>query len=116
MDSWEHELTVNQARYLSDMLRLGEKDDVSEWRLLMLKVMRPISDQDIATVHLTADELWTIRDVAKSSAQVGTERVGLELLEACARGLLTLAAAQRVEEAEGIAEETGRRLRNARTS
>ena len=95
-------LTRAEACYLSDaipMHMLGPPDQEITGRpypqLLLqvgsafLELRDPVKCSAI-TLNLTEAELWVIREVAKMSVTVGTERVGLNLLAKVYEGLLKL--------------------------
>lgn len=71
---------------------------------LLLKIGGAIleseSQKGLITVHLTLNELWMIREVAKSSVVVGSERVGLNLLLKIYGGLRVLSASAEITDFE----------------
>lgn len=69
---------------------------------LLLKIGGAIleseSQKGLITVHLTLNELWMVREVAKSSVVVGSERVGLSLLLKTYAGIRFLVTASVIGE------------------
>ena len=97
------ELTQLESLYLSDALSMftqGPPDalpnQVSPYPDLLLKIGSAVLETEQrkapVVVELTIEELWIIREVAKSSVVVGNERVGLSLLLKIYGGIRTLAA------------------------
>lgn len=97
------ELTQLESFYLSDCISMfmqGPPDYLpgqgAPYPTLLLKIGGAIleTEQEKApsTVHLSQSELWVMREVTKSSAVVGSERVGLNLLMKIYTGISALSA------------------------
>ena len=96
-------LTQLETLYLSDALSMftqGPPDalpgQASPYPNLLLKICGAVleSEQQKApvNVHLSLNELWMIRESAKTSVVVGNERVGLSLLLKVYSGIRALTA------------------------
>lgn len=101
-------LTLLESIYLSDALSMfmqGPPDapagQASPYPVLLLKIGGAVLETDQkkapVTVHLNLSELWMIREVAKSSVVIGSERVGLSLLLKVYEGIRALAAESDIE-------------------
>ena len=97
------ELTQLESLYLSDCISMfmqGPPDGLpgqgAPYPMLLLKIGGAILETEEqkapATAHLSLSELWVIREVTKSSAVVGSERVGLNLLMKVYTGISALSA------------------------
>lgn len=115
MKTYPFELTRIECTYLSDTLSMFAPGppgagDQGPYPDLLLKVLSAFLEVDgsgkPATVLLSQAELWAIREVAKSSATVASQPVGLALLKKTARGLLTVTAHDEVSEAVAACGET----------
>jgi len=106
--SYYLQLTLLESLYLSDSLSMftqGPPDVVSDSASplpdLLLKVGAAVLETDRTKepvdVALDLHELWIVREVAKSSVVVGSERVGLNLVIKVYEGLRHLAAAADVD-------------------
>ena len=104
------ELTLLEGLYLSDSLSMfsqGPPDVLSEqaspYPNLLLKIGSAVLELDQqetpVSVCLGLNELWMIREVAKSSAVIGGERVGINLLLKVYRGIRNLTAGSDVDSA-----------------
>ncbi len=99
MEDYEVELTQHEVTFLSDSLSIFTQGPSPESRAypdLLLKMGAAFLEMGpsklISCVALSRDELWMIREVAKSSVSVGPERVGLNLLTKAYKGLRRLHA------------------------
>lgn len=95
------ELTKLECLFLSDALSMFApgppgNGEASPYPDLLLKILSAFLEADPAgtpvVVSMTQSDLWVIREVAKSSVSVGSEKVGLNLLTKVARGLLSVTA------------------------
>lgn len=99
------EITFREALYLSDALSChaeGPKGQGSAYPDLLLKLgsailqadpeSSPVGEKPAVMVAFSWPELWIIREAAKTSAAVGQERVGFNLLRKVYRALQTLSA------------------------
>ncbi len=97
------QLTQLESLYLSDCISMfmqGPPDGLpgqgAPYPMLLLKIGGAILETEEqrapATAHLSWSELWVIREVTKSSAVVGSERVGLNLLMKVYTGISALSA------------------------
>ncbi len=113
------QLTPLESLYLSDSLSMftqGPPDALSESASLLpdllLKVGAAVLETDRTKepvdVALALHELWIVREVAKSSVVVGSERVGLNLVIKVYEGLRHLAAAPDVDSVVGALGEVSR--------
>ena len=110
-----------EAIYLSDQLSmhtntapLGDRDIVHPW--LQLKIgSAMLYTSDHATlsyeVELTQKELWTLLEFAKSTVQVGSTKVGVNLAEKFYRTLIGIYAVEAKE--KGFKLYNGRELENS---
>lgn len=119
MTSYSIQLTLLESLYLSDSLSMftqGPPDVLSEsaspFPDLLLKVGAAVLETDRTKepvdVALSLNELWIVREVAKSSVVVGSERVGLNLVIKVYEGLRHLAAAADVDSVVGALGEVSR--------
>jgi hypothetical protein len=116
--SYSIRLTLLESLYLSDSLSMftqGPPEVLSEsasLQDLLLKVGAAVLETDRTKepvdVALALDELWIVREVAKSSVVVGSERVGLNLVIKVYEGLRHLAAAADVDSVVGALGEVSR--------
>ena len=117
--SYSIQLTPLESLYLSDSLSMftqGPPDVLSESASplpdLLLKVGAAVLETDRTNepvdVVLALSELWIVREVAKSSVVVGSERVGLSLVIKVYEGLRHLAAAADVDSVVGELGEVSR--------
>lgn len=89
-------LTKTETLYLSDALSYLDEGPTKErapYPKLLLGLCRLIDEfeehgGETHELPATTEELWRIRDVAKSAARVGNEPVGYTLLVKVARALL----------------------------
>ena len=97
------QLTQLESLYLSDSISMfmqGVPDALPGQTMpypnLLLKiggaVLETEQQKDTATVHVSLADLWVIREVTKSSAVIGSERVGLNLLFKVYTGIRSLSA------------------------
>lgn len=91
------EVTSNEALYLSDRLSIyhyehPDSEEYSPFPGLLLKISAVILADAPIKVALTSNDLWCIREEAKSSVKIGVENVGLNLLKKVYKALLGLAA------------------------
>lgn len=97
------QLTQLESLYLSDSISMftqGPPDalpgQISPFPNLLLKiggaVLETEQQKSPATAHLNLSELWMIREITKSSAVIGSERVGLNLLMKIYNGIRALSA------------------------
>lgn len=97
------QLTQLESLYLSDSISMfmqGTPDSLPGQTMpypnLLLKIGGAVLEteqlRDTATVHVSLADLWIIREVTKSSAVIGSERVGLNLLMKAYTGILALSA------------------------
>lgn len=101
------ELTHSESCYLSDVLShetVAPSRDVRAWPHLLLKVGAAFLEtaegaRESITVGFTEDELWILREVCKTSAHVGSEQVGYNLLLRIYRGLQSLCSSDEVHSA-----------------
>lgn len=115
MEGYETTLTFNEAILLSDSLSMfstGPNQGSHAYPDLLLKVggafMDTGPDKPPARVMFSREELWMIREVAKSPISIGSERVGLNLLRKVYAGLLRLSAYDFVHDAVAqVGETTG---------
>jgi hypothetical protein len=102
------QLTQLECLYISDTLSMftqGPPDELpsqgSPYPNLLLKIGSAVleTEQQKAPVELqfSLNELWVIREIAKSSVVVGGERVGLNLLLKIYRGIRALIAESDVQ-------------------
>lgn len=102
------QLTLLESLYLSDSLSMftqGPPEVLSESASplpeLLLKIGAAVLETDRmkepVDVALALQELWIVREVAKSSVVVGSERVGLNLIIKVYEGLRQFAAAADVD-------------------
>ena len=117
--SYSIQLTLLESLYLSDSLSMftqGPPEVLSESAStiqdLLLKVGAVVLETDRTKepvdVALALHELWIVREVAKSSVVVGSERVGLNLVIKVYEGLRHLAAAADVDSVVGALGEVTR--------
>ena len=117
--SYSIQLTLLESLYLSDSLSMftqGPPDVLSESDSplpdLLLKIGAAVLETDRTKepveVALALNELWIVREVAKSSVVVGSERVGLNLIIKVYEGLRHLAAAADVDSVVGALGEVSR--------
>jgi hypothetical protein len=105
-----HPITLTQLEsiYLSDALSMfmqGPPDappgQGAPYPVLLLKIGGAVLETEQkkapVTVQLSLYELWTVREVAKSSVVIGSERVGLSLLLKIYEGIRALSAASDME-------------------
>ena len=96
-------LTQLESLYLSDSISMfmqGTPDSLPGQTMpypnLLLKiggaVLETAQQSDTATVHVSLADLWIFREVTKSSAVIGSERVGINLLLKAYTGILALSA------------------------
>ncbi len=96
-------MTQLESLYLSDtvsMFMQGPPDalpgQASPYPTLLLKIGGAVLETEQhkapATLHLSLNELWIMREVTKSSVVVGSERVGVSLLIKVYEGIRALAA------------------------
>ena len=97
-------LTQLEATYLSDSISMHQhgppnalQEEGSPYPDLLLKIGGAILELGLdenkegrATIRCTINELWVMREVAKSSAMIGSERVGFELLHKIFEGIQVL--------------------------
>ena len=97
------DLTQLESLYLSDSISMymqGTPDSLPGQTMpypnLLLKiggaVLETGQQRDTATIHVSLADLWIIREVTKSSAVIGSERVGMNLLFKAYTGILALSA------------------------
>ncbi len=97
------QLSQLESLYLSDAMSMFTQgppdalpDQASPYPTLLLKIGSAILESEQhkapATVYLSLGDLWTMREVAKSSVVVGGERVGLNLLLKIYAGIRALTA------------------------
>ena len=121
--AYKTEITYNEGLYLSSVLSMhhkGPPDSTYDviYPNLLLKLGGAILESNEsetkrpATVHLTEQELWVVREMAKSHVTVGTEKVGLNLLIKAYTGLLQLRA-ESVTQYDELAEDQGADLDKA---
>jgi hypothetical protein len=102
-NTYPMQLTQLESLYLSDSISMftqGPPDalpgQMSPFPNLLLKiggaVLETEQQKSAATVHFNLSELWMIREITKSSAVVGSERVGLNLLMKIYNGIRALSA------------------------
>ena len=105
-DTYLIELSHLETLFLSDSLSMFTQgppgslgasiDQLSPYPTLLLKIGGAILETEqtkaATKVSMTIAELWMIREVAKSSVVVGSERVGLNLLIKVYEALRTLSA------------------------
>ena len=112
-------LTLLESLYLSDSLSMftqGPPEVLSESASplpeLLLKIGAAVLETDRTKepveVALSLHELWIVREVAKSSVVVGSERVGLNLVIKVYEGLRQFAAAPDVDSVVGAFGEVSR--------
>ena len=116
--SYSIQLTLLESLYLSDSLSMfaqGPPEVLSEsasLQDLLLKVGAAVLETDRTKepvdVALALHELWIVREVAKSSVVVGSERVGLNLVIKVYEGLRHFAAAADVDSVVGALGEVSR--------
>ena len=116
--SYSIQLTLLESLYLSDSLSMfaqGPPEVLSETTSLqdlLLKVGAAVLETDRTKepvdVALALHELWIVREVAKSSVVVGSERVGLNLVIKVYEGLRHFAAAADVDSVVGALGEVSR--------
>ena len=117
--SYSIRLTLLEGLYLSDSLSMftqGPPDvpfeSASPLQDLLLKIGAVVLETDRTKepvdVALALHELWIVREVAKSSVVVGSERVGLNLVIKVYEGLRHLAAAADVDSVVGALGEVTR--------
>ena len=110
--SYSIKLTLLESLYLSDSLSMFTQgppevlsDSASPLPDLLLKIGAAVLEtdrtKDPVEVALALHELWIVREVAKSSVVVGSERVGLNLVIKVYEGLRHLAAAADVDSVVG---------------
>ena len=111
--SYSLQLTLLESLYLSDSLSMFTQgppevpsDSASPLPDLLLKIGAAVLEIDRTKepvdVALSLHELWIVREVAKSSVVVGSERVGLNLVIKVYEGLRHLAAAADVDSVVGV--------------
>lgn len=102
------QLTLLESLYLSDALSMftqGPPDalpgEASPYPNLLLKVGGAVLEAEQkkapVVIHVTLNELWMVREVAKSSVMMGSERVGLNLLLKVYAGIRALTAESDME-------------------
>lgn len=104
MNMYTFTLTPNETTFLLDQISMfaegppdallpGEARPYPKLLLKLLGVFYTFSKhEELAedTIEVGVEELWCIREVAKTAAEVGGERVGRYLLLKVAEGLLKL--------------------------
>jgi len=99
-------ITRLEAIYLSDALSMhsqadprtgAEANPYAHFPGLLLKIGGAVLETAVPMVNeaeavLDERELWVVREVCKSSVQVGTEKVGMSLLLKVYQDLLSMAA------------------------
>ena len=119
MTTYSIQLTLLESLYLSDSLSMFTQgppdvltDSSSSVSDLLLKVGAAVLETDRTKepvdVALALNELWIVREVAKSSVVVGSERVGLNLIIKVYEGLRHFAAAADVDSVVGALGEVSR--------
>ncbi len=98
MPSVALELTRAECLYLSDVLSFqasGPRQE-GDGAGLLLKIgaafLETAPEKPPVSIQVSGDELWMIREVAKSGVALGTEKVGLNLMAKVYQGLLSLYA------------------------
>lgn len=97
------ELTQLESLYLSDSISMfmqGAPDALPGQTMpfpnLLLKiggaVLETEQQKGTAVAHVSLPDLWIIREITKSSAVIGSERVGINLLFKAYTGILALSA------------------------
>lgn len=108
MATAEIRLTMKEITYLSDALSMfseGPSKDVRAYPELLLKIgaaFLEVREDTTIPLVLVEDELWMVRETAKSGAMVGPEKVGLNLMlkvyaalrAVCAQGAVHAAVMQ----------------------
>ncbi|MDA0770753.1 MAG: hypothetical protein BZY79_04610 [SAR202 cluster bacterium Casp-Chloro-G4] len=102
------QLTQLESLFLSDSISMfmqGVPDALPGQTMpfpdLLLKIGGAVLEteqrKDTANVHVSLADLWVIREVTKSSAVIGSERVGLNLLFKVYTGIQSLSAENDME-------------------
>ena len=95
MNSYQIELTNYQTLFLLDntsifALDLEVKQNVPLLQILRLKLLSGVLEESNTTLVFTGDELWILLEIAKSGAQVGQEKVGMQLIHSLGKALLCI--------------------------
>jgi hypothetical protein len=114
MEAVELEITQHEATFLSDALSMftqGPNPEVRAYPDLLLKIgaalLEMTPSHPVCCVALDRDELWMVREVAKTGVTVGSEKVGLNLLLKAYAGLRRLHAA---DDMHGVVAQLGESL------
>ncbi len=107
MASYELPLTESELLWLLDHTSIftpmpqGQNiEGMCEYRLKLLSGLGlPHSDKETSLVTLVTDELWISLETAKFAAQMGTEKVGLNLIHKLGEALLAVSADAEVHSA-----------------